>query len=191
MKKVLLLLASGFETIEASAFIDVMGWNLLEGDSPTELFTVGLRREIISSFNQRFVVDYLLEEMDAVQFDALAIPGGFEEYGFYQDAYDERFLTVIRDFYSRNKIIASICVGALPLATSGVLIGKKATTYSSDRRRDALIGFGAEIVDQQIVVHDQVITSQNPATALNVAFLLLEMLTSSANTERIKRSMGF
>ena len=32
MKKVLLLLADGFETFEASVFIDVIGWNLVEGD---------------------------------------------------------------------------------------------------------------------------------------------------------------
>ena len=46
MKKVLLLLADGFETFEASVFIDVIGWNLVEGDKSTELFTCGLKKEI-------------------------------------------------------------------------------------------------------------------------------------------------
>ncbi len=36
MKKVLLLLADGFEVFEASVFIDVMGWNLVEVDGSTE-----------------------------------------------------------------------------------------------------------------------------------------------------------
>ena len=57
MKKVLLLLADGFVTFEACVFIDVIGWNLDEGDKSTELFTCGLRKEIKSSFNQRFIVD--------------------------------------------------------------------------------------------------------------------------------------
>ena len=57
MKRVLLLLANGFETFEASAFIDVIGWNLVDGDGSTELFTCGLQKEIKSSFNQRFIVD--------------------------------------------------------------------------------------------------------------------------------------
>ncbi len=61
MKKVLLLLANGFEIFEASVFIDVIGWNLVEGDCSTELFTCGLRKEIKSSFSQRFVVDYLMK----------------------------------------------------------------------------------------------------------------------------------
>jgi 4-methyl-5(b-hydroxyethyl)-thiazole monophosphate biosynthesis len=113
MKKVLLLLADGFETFEASVFIDVIGWNLVEGDNSTELFTCGLKKEIKSSFNQRFIVDYLISDIDISSFDALAIPGGFEVYGFYNDAYDDKFLDLIRGFKANNKFIASICVGAL------------------------------------------------------------------------------
>ena len=70
MKKVLLLLADGFETFEASVFIDVIGWNLVEGDHSTELFTCGLRKEIKSSFNQKFVVDHLAGDFDVGIFDA-------------------------------------------------------------------------------------------------------------------------
>ena len=75
MKRVLLLLANGFEIYEASAFIDVIGWNLVDGDHSTELFSCGLKKEIKSSFNQKFIVDYLIEEVDIDFFDALAIPG--------------------------------------------------------------------------------------------------------------------
>ena len=125
MKRVLLLLADGFETFEASVFIDVIGWNLVDGDHSTELFTGGLRKEIQSSFNQKFIVDYLISEIDVDSFDALAIPGGFEEYNFYRDAYDERFLELIRAFKAKDKIIASICVAALPVGKSGILKDKK------------------------------------------------------------------
>ena len=150
MKKVLLLLADGFDTFEASVFIDVIGWNLVEGDCTTELFTCGLKKEIKSSFNQRFIVDYLINEIDVNSFDALAIPGGFEVYGFYQDAYDEKFLDLIRGFNANNKIIASICVGALPFAKSGVLKDKKGTTYNSAIRREALKGFGVKVINQPL-----------------------------------------
>ena len=64
MKRVLLLLAEGFEIYEASVFIDVIGWNLVEGDGSTELFTCGLQKEIKSSFNQKFIVDYVINEID-------------------------------------------------------------------------------------------------------------------------------
>ena len=44
MKRVLLFLPHGFETYEASVFIDVIGWNLADGDGTTELLTAGFQR---------------------------------------------------------------------------------------------------------------------------------------------------
>lgn len=191
MKKVLLLLADGFETFEASVFIDVIGWNLVEGDGSTELFTCGLKKEIKSSFNQRFIVDYLIDEIDVNSFSALAIPGGFEVYGFYNDAYNDKFLDLIRKFKANNKFIASICVGALPLGKSGVLKDKKGTTYNSSIRREALQEFGVNVINQPIVMDDNIITSWNPSTAMDVALLLLEHLTSKNNAEKVRQLLGF
>jgi len=191
MKKVLLLLADGFETFEASVFIDVIGWNLVEGDNSTELFTCGLKEEIKSSFNQRFIVDYLISDIDINSFDALAVPGGFELYGFYNDAYNDKFLDLIRGFKANNKFIASVCVGALPLGKSGILKDKKGTTYNSVVRREALQGFGVNVINQPIVIDDNMITSWNPSTAVDVALLLLEHLTTKNNADKIRQLMGF
>lgn len=191
MKKVLLLLADGFETFEASVFIDVIGWNLEEGDGSTQLFTCGLKKEIKSSFNQRFIVDYVADEIDVNQFDALAIPGGFEVYGFYNDAYADKFLDIIRSFKAQNKIIASICVGALPVGKSGILKGLQATTYNSDIRRKALAEFGVQVIHQPIVMDNNIITSWNPSTAMDVALLLLEHLTTKSNANSVRKLMGF
>ncbi|HCE56739.1 MAG TPA: DJ-1 family protein [Prolixibacteraceae bacterium] len=191
MKKILLLLADGFEFFEASVFIDVMGWNLAEGDGSTQLFTCGLRKEINSSFNQKLVVDYVLNEIDINDFDALAIPGGFEIYGFYNDAYNERFLSAIRDFSATGKIIASICVGALPVGKSGILTGKNGTTYNSAVRREALQSFGVNVLHQPVVIDGNIITSWNPSTAMEVAFLLLGLMTTKDNADKVRRLMGF
>jgi 4-methyl-5(b-hydroxyethyl)-thiazole monophosphate biosynthesis len=191
MKKVLLLLADGFETFEASVFIDVIGWNLVEGDCSTELFTCGLKKEINSSFNQKFLVNYVSNEIDVDSFDALAIPGGFEVYGFYKDAFNDEFLDLIREFRAKNKLIASICVGALPLGKSGIMKEKKGTTYNSAVRREALQSFGVQVINQPIVVDDNLITSWNPSTAMDVAFLLLEKLTSKMNADHVRQLMGF
>ena len=191
MKKVLLLLADGFETFEASVFIDVIGWNLVQGDNSTKLFTCGLKKEIKSSFNQRFIVDYLISDIDISSFDALAIPGGFEVYGFYNDAYDDKFLDLIRGFKANNKFIASICVGALPLGKSGVLKDKKGTTYNRVIRREALQGFGVNVINQPIVMDNNMITSWNPSTAVDVALLLLEHLTTKSNADKVRHLLGF
>jgi len=192
MKKVLLFLAEGFETFEASVFIDVIGWNLIDGDGTTQLFTCGIQREVKTTFDQKFIADYVIDEIDVDSFDALAIPGGFKEFDFYREAYDERFLNLIREFNAKGKFIASICVGALPIAKSGALTGRKGTTYClSGTWLDVLRGFGVEAVNQPIVVDGNIITSWNPSTAVDVALLLLEFLTSKPNADYIRSIMGF
>ncbi len=192
MKKVLLLLANGFEIYEASAFIDVIGWNLVDGDKSTQLFTCGLTKEVKSSFDQRFVVDLTLDQIDPEEFVALAIPGGFEEYDFYRDAYSKEFSDLIMRFVQRDKLIASICTGALPIAKSGALTGKRGTTYNMNPiRHKRLRELGVEVVNEPVVVSGKIITSWNPSTAMDVAFLLLERLTTTANTAKLKTLMGF
>jgi protein deglycase len=192
MKKVLLLLAKGFETYEASVFIDVLGWNHTEVcDKSTKVYSCGLTKEVRASFDQRFIVDYLHTDINVNDFDALAIPGGTEKYGFYEDAYSDAFLDIIRNFDSAKKTIASICVAALPLGKSGILKDKRATTYNSQVRRNTLKEFGAEIVDQPIVIDENIITSWNPATAIDVALLLLETLTNKDASNYIRNAMGF
>ena len=192
MKKVLLLLADGFEIYEASVFIDVMGWNLLEGDGSTHLYTCGLQKQIKSTFGQGFIVDLTIDEIEADDFDALAIPGGFDEYGFYRDAYNNKFLELIRKFNSGNKIIASVCTGALPIGKSGVLNGRDGTTYNRNPlRHETLRSFGVNVINKPIVVDKNVITSWNPSTAMEVAFKLLALLTSEKQAEKVKYLMGF
>lgn len=193
MKKVLLLLAKGYEIYEASVFIDVIGWNLTDGDKTTKLFSCGLTREIISSFGFIIKPNYIIDEIDVNQFDALAIPGGFEEFGFYEEAYNNKFLELIRKFYDNNKIIASVCVGSLPIGKSGILKGKKATTYNMNNniRQIQLKNFGVEVINQPIVIDSKIISSWNPSTAIDVAFTLLELLTTKDNSNYIKKIMGF
>lgn len=193
MKKILLLLADGFEAVEAGVFTDVFGWNKWEGDGSTQLVTAGLHKQLTCTWNFTVIPEVVVNEIDLEEFDALAIPGGFEEAGFYNDAFHETFLEVIRHFHAKQKPIASICVGSLPLGKSGILHNKKATTYNhpTSHRKEQLQAFGANVQHAPIVQDGHIITSSNPATGFDVAFLLLEQLTSKENVKRVKDLMGF
>lgn len=193
MKKILLLLANGFEAVEASVFTDVLGWNKWEGDGSTEVVTVGLRNQLTCTWNFTVIPEKTVNEIQLDEFDALAIPGGFEEAGFYEDAFSAPFLHIIQHFYSNQKPIASICVASLALGKSGILKEKKATTYnhSTSKRKEQLKNFGAVVQNDLIVQDGNIITSSNPGTAFDVAFLLLEKLTSKKNAQHVKDLMGF
>ncbi|MFW6103367.1 MAG: DJ-1/PfpI family protein [Chloroflexota bacterium] len=194
MKRVLLLLSDGFEADEAAAFTDVLGFATTFGDEEIEVVTVGLHPQIKSTFGFTVVPQLQLADLDDEEgFDAIAVPGGFESAGFYQDAYSDQFVEVFRRFAASGKPIAAVCTGTLPVARSGVLSGRRATTYHllDGKRRSELAGFGATVVDRHVVRDGQVVTSSSPSTAADVAFVLLEMLTSPENVAKTRHMMGF
>lgn len=191
--KTLLFLAKGFETMEFSVFVDVLGWARNDYGYDVQVETCGFNKEVMSTFNIPIIVDKIINEINVNEYDALAIPGGFEEFGFYEEAYDERFLKLIREFDLKGKIIATICVAALPLGKSGVLKNRKATTYHlrDGYRQKQLAEFSVDVVNEPIVIDRNIITSYCPETASKVAFKLLELLTSKEQTEIVKKAMGF
>jgi len=69
----------------------------------------------------------------------------------------------------------------LPLGKSGILRNKRATTYHlrDGYKQKQLAEFGVNVVNELVVVDNNIITSYCPETAPNVAFKLLEMLTST------------
>lgn len=179
--------------MEFNAFIDVMGWARNDFGMPAQTETCGFPKTVTSTLGVPIVVDTLIEEVAARNYDTLAIPGGFEEYGFYDEAYDERLSDLIRDFDRQGKAIASICVGALALGKAGVLQGRRATTYhlKEGYRQKELARFGALVANERIVIDGNIITSYCPETAPGVALALLEMLFDKQSAAKVKTAMGF
>ena len=191
--KTLLFLAKGFETMEFSVFVDILGWARNDFGYDVPVVTCGFQKQVISTFNIPVIVDKTIDEINVDDYDALAIPGGFEEFGFYEEAYNERFLELFREFDKKGKIIASVCVAALPLGKSGVLKGRKATTYhlGDGSRQKQLKAFGVDVINEPVVLDKNIITSYCPETAPAVAFKLLEKLLSTEKMEIVKHAMGF
>ena len=111
--KVLLLALNGFELLEFSAFADVLGWAKLEGELDITYETAGYAREVRSTFDVPITVDRVLwrrgagvcspVSVCAADYDALAIPGGFEEYGYYDEAYRQDTAGLIRAFHKADR----------------------------------------------------------------------------------------
>lgn len=192
--KVLILLAKGFETMEFSVFVDVFGWGRNDYGLPVETVTCGFDKTVVSTFNVPVIVDEKIADLNLDDYAALAIPGGFEEFGFYEEAYHPQFLAIIRDFEMKGKPIASICVAALALGKSGILSNRRATTYhlKDGLRQQQLREFCPQVLpNEPIVIDRKVITSFCPETAVEVAFSLLEMLTTKAQTNLVRKAMGY
>lgn len=191
--KVLLFCAKGFETMEFSAFVDVLGWARNDFDCPVTVTTCGFNKTVTSTFGVPVIMDTTIDRISEDDFDALAIPGGFEEFGFYEEAYSDKASALIRAFNEKKKPIASICVAALALAKSGILTNRRATTYhlNGAYRQKQLAELGTTVVNERVVVDDNVITSYCPETAADVALELLKMLCGEEKKRIVKAAMGF
>jgi 4-methyl-5(b-hydroxyethyl)-thiazole monophosphate biosynthesis len=187
-KKVLLFLSQGFEEYEAGVFTDVTGWSRELGIEPVDMISAGLRPEIKCKWNLIVRPEIEFDKINIEDYDALAIPGGFKNSGYYEDVFDERFQHMIREFDKDKKIIAAVCAAAIPVGKSGVLKDRNATTYdlSDIYGRKYLADLGANVQDKHIVIDENIITSTGPATGLDVAFKLPEMLTSTKNVDEVK-----
>lgn len=191
--KVLLLCPKAFETMEFSVFIDVMGWARESFGNDIQVHTCGFQRNVVSTFGVNIQVDVLIDDIDVNDYDALAIPGGFREFGFKEEAFHLKTQNLIRAFHNQGKPIATVCVAAFALAESGILKGKRATVYHLDngKTQQELAEYGVNVINQPIVVDGNIITSYCPETAAGVAFQLLEMLVGEEKMLEVKYAMGF
>ncbi|MDD6991171.1 MAG: DJ-1/PfpI family protein [Oscillospiraceae bacterium] len=107
--------------------------------------------------------------------------------------YNEKFLELIRAFDHQNKPVAFVCVAALPIAKSGVLKNRKATTYhlNGALRQKQLAKFEVNVVNERVVIDDNIITTFCPETAPDAAFELLRKLVGDEKMLTVKHAMGF
>jgi protease I len=113
--------------------------------------------------------DQSLDAIDAADFDALVIPGGVANPDTLR--MEESALQIIQAFMAASKPVAAICHGPWLLAEADVLKGRKVTSWPSIRTD--LRNAGAEVVDQEVVVDGNLITSRKPddIPAFNAALI--------------------
>ncbi len=102
--------------------------------------------------------DALIGDMAATDFDALVLPGGVSNPDKLRT--DEKAVQLIRDFAGAGKPVAAICHGPWLLAEAAVVDGRTVATWPSIRTD--LRNAGANVVDQEVAVDGNLITSRMP-----------------------------
>lgn len=101
--------------------------------------------------------DLSVQDLRVDDIDGLVIPGGYcpEKLRTNPDALD-----LVREAFSKGKVVAAICHGPQVLISAGVLKGRRVTGYRGiwDDLRNA----GAIVVDEPVVVDGNLITSRTP-----------------------------
>jgi protease I len=119
--------------------------------------------------------DILLEQAQAVDYDALVFGGGIGIKEFLSGQPASRVAgELIHDMLAADKPVGALCMGPAVLADAGVLKGKRATSFENVVWR--LKQSGADWVNEPVVVSGRVITARGPADAKDFAQALLAQL---------------
>ncbi len=180
MKKVLLLLAEGFEEVEALTTVDY----LRRMDIIVDICSIMGERTVEGVHRIAVTSDKVLDEIKNIKnYDGLIIPGGMPGATNLRD--NDRVIELVKEFNEEKKFIGAICAGPIVLQRAGILKDKKVTSYP---------GFNNDLKEgiykECLVVQDgNIITARGPAVAVYFALKLVENLVGEKRVEELKKDI--
>lgn len=102
-------------------------------------------------------VDAQAEQLRAVEFDAVVVPGGYAPDRMRRH---EAMVGLVREAAQQGKVVAAICHAGWMLVSAGILQGRRVTSFFSIK--DDLKSAGANWQDAEVVVDGNLITSRKP-----------------------------
>ena len=180
MKRVICLLADGFEETEAIATIDV----LRRAGCTVDLVSMNATTTVTSSHKVTLTADRTWMP-DLRDYDLLFLPGG--QPGTDNLAADPRVLGMVREFCNLGKWVTAICAAPAVLAKAGILEHKNVTSYPNENQAE--IFKGAHYLDNLVVRDGNIITSRGVGTVFHFAYALVDAL--GLKSEPLKKAMLF
>ncbi|WP_368490666.1 DJ-1 family glyoxalase III [Clostridium sp. BJN0013] len=179
MKKVIILLAEGFEEIEALTCVDV----LRRGNIECKICSINSKEDVKGAHGIIVKVDSLLKNINEDEYHAVILPGGMPGAVNLRD--NEKVIEIVRKFDRENKIIAAICAAPIVLKKAGIIYNRKVTSYPGFEEELQAYNYSEEIVVQE----GNLITSRGPATAVYFTFKILENLVDKNIVENLKKDL--
>lgn len=177
MKKVMVLLANGFEEIEALATVDI----LRRANVVCDMVSIG--EDIVETSHGMFIKsDKTIEDIEK-DYDAIILPGGMP--GAKNLKENSEVINLIKMFNDEGKIIGAICAAPIVLYEAEILVGKKYTCYPGfEKDMQGCLYTGA-----MVEKHGNIITGKGPGAAFDFAFSILRELGYGAVVDSVKNGM--
>lgn len=181
MKKAVIILAEGFEEIEAVTPIDILR------RCEVKVTVAGLLNKIVKGSRDISIqADCLVDDIPD-DFDVLILPGGAK--GAKNLAASTKVANLILEQNNKGKLIAAICAApALVLSPTGILSNKKATGHPDHEK-----AFNADVtyLTDNVVMDGNIITSRGAGTAFDFALKLGELLAGNEIAEKVCRATQY
>jgi len=153
--KLLMLMADGFEDVEAIATKDV----LTRGKDEVIMASMMSSLEVKTKTGHGFVCNDMIRNLDFSSFDGLIIPGGPASFKILDKM--DIVNDLIKDFVGRKKLVAAICAAPFLIGRLGYFKGLKYTVHP---------GFEQFIVDGIYCRENGVVVTNNFITAKSMYY---------------------
>lgn len=173
MKNVLIILAPGFEEVEAITVIDLLrraGMNVTTASIA--------EKQVTGSHNIPVIADELFDAISGKSYDMTILPGGP---GVKNLVRSDRVLQHLQNQAREDKYIAAICAAPVVLNKAGLLQKKSITSYPSEEQNFT----SSEYFYDNVVVDGHIITSRAVGTAIDFSLKLIEILTDKKNADNV------
>lgn len=177
MKKVAVILANGFEEIEAIAPIDI----LRRADFKVDVF--GLTEEVSGAHDIIIKADYILNE-PLTDYDLIVLPGGMPGSKNLRDS--DLVIETLQQMNQANNKIAAICAAPIVLEKANLLEGKKFTHFPGIEDQ---VASGLDQKDAVVVVDGNLITARGAGVALEFGYTLVDIL--GGDGEALRQDMQY
>jgi protease I len=178
-KRIAFLATDGVEQIELTE-----PWKAVE-QAGGEAELISLKAGRIQGFNHHdkgdtFPVDKAVKDTTASDYDGLVLPGGVINPDRLR--MDAKAMELVRDFFVQGKPVGAICHGPWALVETGVVKGRKATSWPS--LKTDIKNAGGTWVDEEIVVDRGLFTSRKPADLPAFCAKLVEEVAEGKHAEQ-------
>lgn len=165
MSKVLVILAPGFEEIEAVTIIDLLRRVSIE------VVIAGLEKEFVTgSHNISINSDLYYKDVTIDDYSFLILPGGQPGTNNLKD--NSTIIEWLQKFKKENKQIAAICAAPLALKKAGIIDNINITSYPTEKS-----DFPSDYyVETNIANDNNIITSRGVGTAIEFALELVNTI---------------
>lgn len=180
MADVAVLLADGFEEMEAVAVIDILR------RADISLTTLALANKSVKGAHGLVVqADDLLENAAGKNYGMVVLPGGP---GVENLKKDSRVASLLEQQISQKKLVGAICAAPTVLAGLGMLKDKTVTGYPGTE--DVLKKGGAKLQLDAAVVDGNLVTGRGPGTAVEFALTLVSKLKGDAVSKKVRDGLA-
>ena len=178
---VAIMLADGFETVEALAVADI----LFRAGVRADLISVTDARHVTSSHGIRVVADLMLEDVDLSTYIVLFLPGGLP--GTTNLKATPAIQAEVLRRADEGEAMAAICAAPSIFAELGVLDGRHATANPAFVK--AIAAGGAIVHDNPVVVDGFITTSRGAGTSIDLGLEIVRQLRGEDAAEAISRGI--